>query len=124
MFGGWSAVLFSPGGDVWEKRRNELISYNDCLYRNVDSSFVLPIDIDEIIVPRKRFHQTWQQVLNQLKSTQDYGSISVRNAYFFKDPSRVDDEAFFLQNTIRTQFSNKGKQHFFWSLLDVLKIDS
>jgi len=35
-----------------QKRRNELLPYNDCLYRHVTShTFILIVDIDELVVP-------------------------------------------------------------------------
>lgn len=71
---------------VWQRRRDELISYNDCLYRNIRTSrFILPVDIDEIIVPRRVY--TWRQLLSRFFTSEslllnEYASFLVRNAYF------------------------------------------
>ncbi|XP_033222894.1 uncharacterized protein LOC117176735 isoform X2 [Belonocnema kinseyi] len=75
--------------DVWIKRRMELIPYNHCLYENLHKSeFVVPIDMDETIVPLRRKH--WSQLLLDEriklgKSFKDYASYAVRNAYFFPE---------------------------------------
>ena len=72
---------------LWQKRRNELVPYNDCLYRNIYKyNFVIPIDIDEVIIPVK--HLTWSQVFidffaMQPNALKKYASFSVNNAYFF-----------------------------------------
>ena len=50
--------------------------------------FIIPIDIDEIIVPVQ--HRNWTQVMDFVREQDPtamkfYGSFSVRNAYFFKN---------------------------------------
>ncbi|KYQ56171.1 hypothetical protein ALC60_04910 [Trachymyrmex zeteki] len=73
--------------DIWTKRRMELIPYNHCFYENIyRSEFVVPIDIDEAIVPTRR--KTWHELLLDERaklgrSFKDFASYSVRNAYFF-----------------------------------------
>ncbi|XP_026831057.1 uncharacterized protein LOC113561398 [Ooceraea biroi] len=75
--------------DIWTKRRMELIPYNHCFYENLHrSEFVVPIDIDEAIVPTRR--RTWHELLMDEraklgKSFKDFASYSVRNAYFFPE---------------------------------------
>lgn len=82
--------------DIWTKRRMELIPYNHCFYENLHrTEFVVPIDIDEAIVPTRR--NTWHELLMDErtklgKSFKDFASYSVRNAYFFPE----------LQNKSRT----------------------
>jgi hypothetical protein len=73
----------------WLKRRTEVVPYNHCLYSNMYSyRFVLPVDVDEIIVPLGK-RTNWTEVLdetfraNPLSET-SVGSFSVQNAYFFK----------------------------------------
>lgn len=72
------------------KRQNELIPYNDCLYRNLNSyEYLALLDIDEIIMPLK--HHDWyglmEEVENLSLSEQNYSraSYNVRNVYFFDD---------------------------------------
>lgn len=83
--------------DIWTKRRMELIPYNHCFYENVHrSEFVVPIDIDEAIVPKRR--KTWHELLLDERaklgrSFKDFASYSVRNVYFFpelQNKSRID----------------------------------
>ncbi|XP_012057513.1 PREDICTED: uncharacterized protein LOC105620634 [Atta cephalotes] len=75
--------------DIWTKRRMELIPYNHCFYENIyHSEFVVPIDIDEAIVPTRR--KTWHELLLDERaklgrSFKDFASYSVRNAYFFPE---------------------------------------
>ena len=75
--------------DVWIKRRMELIPYNHCFYENLyNSEFVVPIDIDETIIPLKR--KNWSQLfldekIRLGKSFKDYASYAVRNVYFFPE---------------------------------------
>ncbi|KAG8039205.1 hypothetical protein G9C98_003512 [Cotesia typhae] len=57
--------LFSK--DIWMKRRMELIPYNHCFYENLYSSeFVVPIDIDEMIIPINV--KTWSELMALEKS--------------------------------------------------------
>ena len=74
---------------LWQKRRDELVPYNDCYYRNLYSHrFVLPVDVDEVIVPVRT--STWKAMFQELFAEDPhlldkYSSFSVRNAYFFDD---------------------------------------
>lgn len=85
--------------DIWTKRRMELIPYNHCFYENLHrSEFIVPIDIDEAIVPTRR--RTWHELLLDERAKLgrgfvDFASYSVRNAYFFpelQNKSRADGE--------------------------------
>ncbi|MCL4150494.1 UNVERIFIED_CONTAM: hypothetical protein GTU68_062827 [Idotea baltica] len=73
---------------LWQKRRNEIITYNDCLYRNIyDFKFIIPLDIDEVIIPVAK--DTWAEMLDDYlredrQALKRYASLAVRNAYFFK----------------------------------------
>ncbi|KAG7201419.1 hypothetical protein KM043_004179 [Ampulex compressa] len=75
--------------DIWTKRRMELIPYNHCFYENLGrSEFVVPIDIDEAIVPSRR--KSWYELLLDEraklgKNFKDFASYAVRNAYFFPE---------------------------------------
>ncbi|KAJ9596749.1 hypothetical protein L9F63_012225, partial [Diploptera punctata] len=75
--------------NLWQKRRDEVVPYNDCFYRNLYShKFVLPIDVDEVIVPVRT--STWNAMFQELfredpNLLDKYSSFSVRNAYFFDD---------------------------------------
>lgn len=75
--------------DVWTKRRMELIPYNHCFYENLHlSEFIVPIDIDEAIVPVRR--NNWHELLLDERirlgrTFKDFASYSARNAYFFPE---------------------------------------
>lgn len=94
---------------IWQKRRNEIVAYNNCFYRHlVISKFVIPLDIDEVIVPK--ISQTWDGLLDkigQLKNLDDYASLTVANAYFFR-PKRKKQSIFFFDNVLRSEFSPDG----------------
>ncbi|XP_048513589.1 uncharacterized protein LOC105693986 isoform X2 [Athalia rosae] len=98
--------------EIWLKRRMELIPYNHCFYENLhQSEYVLPIDIDEAIVPKKRknWHQLLQDEKRKLgKSFEDFASYAVRNVYFFDElqPAGYREKSNDLRylDTFRTAF--------------------
>ena len=78
---------------LWHKRKMEIITYNDCFYSHLyETNFVIPLDVDEVIVPKKGnnwregflnyFNKTGNETLN-FHILKNYASFSVRNAYFF-----------------------------------------
>lgn len=80
---------------VTTRRQHEIIPYNDCFYRNLyEFEFVLLIDIDEIILPKKDFNwiELFQRIQTDLNEQFDnYAAFSARNIYFFpEDPSMID----------------------------------
>lgn len=90
--------------NLWQKRRYEALIYNDCLYRNLNAAdFILPIDFDELIVPK--LTKTWQQLLSTLPM-ENFASFSIRNAYYpvNNDYSSAD---IFFSNLFRTNYSNR-----------------
>ena len=49
---------------LWNKRHNELIPYNDCLYRNMYRyEYIALLDIDEVIVPLQ--HTNWGDMMKE-----------------------------------------------------------
>lgn len=72
------------------KRQNELIPYNDCLYRNLYSfEYIVLLDIDEVIMPVQ--HNTWRELMDDvvpmalLQKNYTRASYNVRNVYFLDD---------------------------------------
>ncbi|KAI2809534.1 hypothetical protein BLOT_000683 [Blomia tropicalis] len=72
------------------KRQNELIPYNDCLYRNLYRfDYVALLDIDEVIMPLQ--HANWSDLMREVQriSLRDKNytraSYNVRNVYFLDD---------------------------------------
>ncbi|XP_023229298.1 uncharacterized protein LOC111629645 [Centruroides sculpturatus] len=78
------------------KRQNELIPYNDCLYRNLYSySYVVLLDTDEIIMPIK--HKNWKDLMDDVvklalkEKNYTRASYNVRNVYFLDDLQDGDE---------------------------------
>lgn len=72
------------------KRQNELIPYNDCLYRNLYSyDYIALLDVDEVIMPIN--HKGWgdlmESVLPLALKERNYtrASYNFRNVYFMDD---------------------------------------
>jgi len=72
------------------KRQNELIPYNDCLYRNMYRyEYIALLDIDEVIMPIR--HNNWadmmeEVVTNSLKiKNETRASYNFRNIYFLDE---------------------------------------
>ncbi|CAH0564511.1 unnamed protein product [Brassicogethes aeneus] len=95
--------------NLWQKRRYEIIAYNDCFYRNLMSTYIIPLDVDEIIVPLKT--RSWQSLLrsqSQLKG--EFASFSVSNAYFFTKKQQFSKEQpYFFKNMYRSNPSKNGE---------------
>lgn len=114
---------------IWQKRRYELVTYNDCFYRNHKSSdYVIPLDIDEIIVPR--YANTWHELLNTsitYDMKEQYASFTVQNAYYLRtftinsksnnnnagmvghDGKKEKEPVFFLYDITRSELSAQGE---------------
>ena len=82
------------------KRQNELIPYNDCLYRNLYSfKYLALLDIDEIIMPLK--YENWSDLMGEVEEmsfktrNQTKASYNVRNAYFLDDLTKLGSEGKF-----------------------------
>lgn len=78
------------------KRQNELIPYNDCLYRNLYSyNYVVLLDTDEVIMPIK--HKNWKDLMDEVVKSalkeKNYtrASYNVRNVYFLDDLQDGDE---------------------------------
>lgn len=66
---------------------NEIILYNDCLYRNLNSyKYVIPLDVDEVVVPAE--HRNWISLLDSITSNSEgegdtvYASYNIPQAHF------------------------------------------
>uniref|UniRef100_A0A131YJ70 Glycosyltransferase family 92 protein n=1 Tax=Rhipicephalus appendiculatus TaxID=34631 RepID=A0A131YJ70_RHIAP len=77
------------------KRQNELIPYNDCLYRNLYSyEYIVLLDIDEVVMPVQ--HHTWKELMNDVvpmalqQKNYTRASYNVRNVYFLDDMMNED----------------------------------
>lgn len=72
------------------KRQNELIPYNDCLYKHMyEYEYIALLDVDEVIMP---VHDaTWQELMRRVMPkalkirNETRASYNVRNVYFLDD---------------------------------------
>ncbi|CAL4148677.1 unnamed protein product, partial [Meganyctiphanes norvegica] len=97
---------------IWQKRRNEIVPYNDCLYKNLYTyNFIIPLDIDEVIVPVNAYN--WPEMFGKIfkedpNALKKYSSFSVQNAYFFnfftqtESNLKIPEEYHMLRHTIRS----------------------
>jgi hypothetical protein len=108
---------------VNHKRQNELIPYNDCLYRNLYSyNYIALLDIDEVIMPIKS--RTWKELMDVVlvkalaKRNETRASYNVRNVYFLDD--LIHEHGWFktmprymhmLQHVYRSQNYTKPNQY-------------
>lgn len=73
------------------KRQNELIPYNDCLYKHMyEYEYIALLDVDEVIMPVK--DATWQELMKNRVLPKAFkirnetrASYNVRNVYFLDD---------------------------------------
>lgn len=98
------------------KRQNELIPYNDCLYRNLYSyKYLALLDIDEIIMPLK--YENWSSLMEEVEQisfktrNQTKASYNVRNAYFLDDLTKLGIEG-------KSQNNKNKKLLFYCNLFD------
>ncbi|CAB3369777.1 uncharacterized protein LOC135935988 [Cloeon dipterum] len=80
---------------VNHKRQNELIPYNDCLYKNLYMyEHIALLDVDEVIMPIKSMN--WQQLMSEevlpkalLLRNETRASYNFRNVYFLDELSHA-----------------------------------
>ncbi len=105
---------------IGAKRRNEVIPYNDCFYRNLFTyKYVVLLDVDEIIVPKNALN--WHEMIAKIEAeaidaNSDVASINFKNTYFMdsmlikgKDNvtlqaelKRIPKQLFMLRNVYRS----------------------
>ena len=80
----WLQHLFIKSKLI-HKRQNEIIPYNDCLYRNMYRyEYITLLDTDEVIVPTNLTN--WADLMEELvKEASDKVSWVFRNVYFFDE---------------------------------------
>lgn len=75
--------------ETWQRRRFEVLPYNHCLYSNMAAfNFVIPLDIDEIILPTQDadWKALMQRVLYKQHALLDtVASFAVQNTYYFSN---------------------------------------
>ncbi|XP_053609950.1 uncharacterized protein LOC128674954 [Plodia interpunctella] len=82
-----------PERSLWQRRRDHILTYNDCLYRNIqDSEFIIPLDVDEIILPKiaKSLPELIKRLFNKGWDPTKNSAILIQNVFFFGFMQRVD----------------------------------
>jgi len=82
------------------KRQNELIPYNDCLYRNMYRyDYVALLDIDEVIMPLN--HSNWEEMMEEVVKqslkikNETRASYNFRNVYFMDEMLESNEHGHF-----------------------------
>ncbi|CAH1638226.1 unnamed protein product [Spodoptera littoralis] len=86
-------IKHKSGRSLWQRRRDHILTYNDCLYRNVkESEYIVPLDIDEVVLPK--IANTWPELLNRFNNygwnSSERSSIMIQNVFFFDFMQEVD----------------------------------
>ncbi|XP_032517724.2 uncharacterized protein LOC116770381 [Danaus plexippus] len=79
-------IKYKSDRSLWQRRRDHIITYNDCLYRNIiESKFIVPLDMDEILLPK--ISHTWPKLIKRLTyqgfNVKQHSAVIVRNVFFF-----------------------------------------
>ncbi|VDO44178.1 unnamed protein product [Haemonchus placei] len=99
-----------------QKRRHELIPYNDCLYRHMNTHrYILILDIDELIVPTQ--HDNYHELLQTIEQdtpTDRISSLSFSNV--FKFPTKmvnqsIPDYMYMLRNSYRSRKTSNHRDY-------------
>lgn len=120
--------------------QNELISLNDCLYKHMyEYDFLVPLDIDEIILPTRTEDKTWMDLMmrtaarGKMHKTDSFSAYSAHNVFFLTDNNHkneiqleVPTNMHFLQHIYRAaNFSGPGiGSKSFQNTERVLKMDN
>lgn len=116
LFGNLPSKNYNDSSKIWQKRKYEIVAYNNCFYRNmVNSQFIVPLDIDEIIVPK--IAPTWDELIEKIgyKNVNEFASLTVSNAYFFRKSRNLKESGYKKQNVffqdilMRSNFSPRGE---------------
>ncbi|VDD87493.1 unnamed protein product [Enterobius vermicularis] len=111
---------FTRSHFIWrnrqQKRRHELIPYNDCLYRHIDThNYILIVDTDELVVPLQS--NNWSELLRVTignETKHPVTSISVRNVFKFvtnSSDSNVPEYMFMLRNRRMSKLLSKPNEY-------------
>ncbi len=75
---------------VNHKRQNEVIPYNDCLYRNLyQYEYIALLDIDEVIMPTKG--SSWKELMVAVDAKARQSRNDSRASYNFRNIYFMDD---------------------------------
>ncbi|KAK2723065.1 uncharacterized protein LOC136034378 [Artemia franciscana] len=82
---------------------HEIVPINDCYFRNMNIyQYVLVIDIDELIVPKK--HRTLTEMINSISNS--FTSLSFSEVYFWSNNTKCIEgtscDLYYFQRTLRS----------------------
>lgn len=64
-----TSAMSASSFEGYGARLNELPIFNDCLYRVKNLyKYIVPLDFDEILIPTKKDHETWMDLISYLKN--------------------------------------------------------
>ena len=106
-----------------QQYQNEMISLNDCLYKNMyEYEYLIPLDTDEIIVPKREEDMTWTDLISRIDKiakqnrNESYATYTAKTAFFLLDnnhhgevQSEVPENMHFLQNVYRSTNSSRSR---------------
>lgn len=100
--------------EMGSKRKNEVLPYNDCFYKNLYSyKYIAVLDIDEVIIPKKA--KTWRELLDENPKGKTHDGYQFRNAYFLEVLNRENEALYdipnymhMLRNVYRTKYTKPG----------------
>lgn len=121
----------SPKGlpdKLTQRRQFQVASLTDCLYKNMyEFEYILPLDIDELMMPVRREDRTWSDLIARVKTYEKYKSwetqlsaIAGGNTYFLLDNDHqgelqpeIPDNLHFMQHIYRARkYPNAGPKSF------------
>lgn len=86
-------IKHKPDRSLWQRRRDHIITYNDCLYRNIqESEYIIPLDIDEVVLPKtaKTLSELLKRLYKQGWDPTQNSAILIQNVFFFDFMQGVD----------------------------------
>ncbi|VDM64826.1 unnamed protein product [Angiostrongylus costaricensis] len=99
-----------------QKRRHELIPYNDCFYRHITTHrYTLILDIDELVVPLE--HDTYSDLLSAIEANTTVDRISSLSfSNVFKFPAKTENTSwakhmYMLRNSLRSRRTSDRRNY-------------
>ena len=74
------------------KRQNEVITYNDCFYRNMyQYEYIALLDVDEVIIPKNA--KSWPEMMKIIRKNKTVrSSHCFQNIYFLDDMTKSSEK--------------------------------
>lgn len=107
-------VLPTPKENTLQFLMRQLISYHDCFYRhNNNYKYIVPLDIDEFIIPKFKEDRTWNDLLKRTvaqnpRKVFSSAAFVAQNAFFFIDELK---KFHFIENVNRAKSFSEPRRH-------------